>query len=165
MNNSTNPQHPKHTGLQTHRITETIIHQQELSSRDTAIIGLESSNLAALDVHHRVWLIYVINACGYLHILHRPRVWVAGVACSPAQPGHPLLEEWGHPLPLGGRGGLHGSPALLWVLGHLVRVGVEESHPHVPCGEQKAVITSAGAARQDMQTLLRSKGPYISTSI
>lgn len=160
MPNTQNTQVCRHTA-----ITETIIHQQEVSSRDRAIIGLESSNPEALDVHHRVWFTHVMNARGYLHILHRPRARVAGVVCSLGQPGHPLLEGWGHPLPLGGQGGLHGSLALLWALGHLVRVGAEESHPHGPCGEQKGVITSAGVAREDMQMLPHSKSPYISTTL
>lgn len=78
------------------------------------------------------WLTHVMNARSYLHNLHRPHVQVAGVVCSLGQPGRPLLEGWGRPWPLVGRVGLHGSPALLGVLGHLFQAGEEESHPHVP---------------------------------
>ena len=108
---------------------------------------------------------HVMNVHGYLHILHRPHVQVAGVVCSLGQPGRPLLEGWERPWPLVGRGGLHGSPALLWVLGHLVQAGAEESHPHVPCGEQKGMITLACMAREDMQVLPPFKGSYIFTTI
>lgn len=66
-----------------------------------------------------------------------PHVQVVGVVCSLVPLGPPLLEVWEHLLLQVGRGELHESLVLLWVLGHLVQGGAEESHPHGPCGSRK----------------------------
>jgi len=138
---------------------------QEAGSRDRGVIDLESPVLEVLGAHHRVWWTAAMHARGYLRIPRRPRARAVGAVGSPGQPGQPVLGGWGRPWPPVGRGGLRGSLAFLWELGHLVRAGGEELHPHVPCGEQNAVSACASAAREDTQALLCFKGSYIFTTI
>ena len=66
-----------------------------------------------------------------------PHAQVVGVVCSLGSLGPPLLEVWEHLLLQVGRGELHESLVLLEGLGHLVQGGVEDSHPHGPCGSKK----------------------------
>lgn len=108
---------------------------------------------------------HVVNAGIYLHSLHRPRVRAAGAVCNPARTGRPWLEGWERPWPPVGPGALHASPALLGVLGHLVQAAGEEWHPHVPCGEQKGMITLAPTTRGDVRVLPHFKGSHVFTTI
>lgn len=137
------------TGPQTRRIAQTTVWWRRVSGGGWAITGLESSNWEAPGAHRRAGREYATDACGYLRSLHRPRGRVAGAVCSPGQPGHPSLEGWGRLSPLVGRGGLLGSPVLLWAFGHLVRAGAEGWHRRGPCGEQEGTVTSACTARED----------------
>lgn len=136
-------------GPQTHCIAQTAVRRRRVSGGGRAVTRPESSNWEMPGAHRRAGRAYATDACGYLRSLHRPRGRVAGAVCSPGQPGHPSLEGWERLSPLVGRGGLLGSPALLWALGHLVRAGAEGWHRRGPCGEQEGTVMSACTARED----------------